>query len=151
MRKFVMGKMCQCPISGALHFYVKKDMKEAHAFVCQCPISGALHFYAETEHPEWTESVCVNALSRAHFISTTWHTRVKYSNWFSVNALSRAHFISTNEKQKKGGTKMKDVSMPYLGRTSFLRVKSYTTKSQCVVSMPYLGRTSFLQHEQLKM
>ena len=38
--------LCQCPISGALHFYDELTVNpEKINVLCQCPISGALHFY----------------------------------------------------------------------------------------------------------
>ena len=43
-----------------------KNVKE----MCQCPISGALHFYRISGKLVYQTAVCVNALSRAHFIST---------------------------------------------------------------------------------
>ena len=64
------NEVCQCPISGALHFYCVNASSERNADMCQCPISGALHFY----------------------------------------------IMKRNEMKKMLG-----VSMPYLGRTSFLR------------------------------
>ena len=114
--------MCQCPISGALHFYGnpsasetevieavsmpylgrtsflrwKDKLRELSLRMCQCPISGALHFY--------------------------------------VNVLSVYGYRLP-------------VSMPYLGRTSFLLALKSASKIQTnMVSMPYLGRTSFLLH-----
>ena len=139
-------KRCQCPISGALHFYrgineksntdnrvsmpylgrtsflrttaVCKGIvsmvsmpylgrtsflqrstypKKQGSLMCQCPISGALHFYVQ---------ILIN----------------KYAGQKGVNALSRAHFIST--RRKKIIDAMNCVSMPYLGRTSFLRRKT---------------------------
>ena len=87
--------------------------------LCQCPISGALHFYyAGKGHRDQGNVGCVNALSRAHFIST--------------GQLSKA------------GAATSSVSMPYLGRTSFLRARKMQGTDFRVVSMPYLGRTSFL-------
>ena len=39
------SKKCQCPISGALHFYYIICQPQRKENQCQCPISGALHFY----------------------------------------------------------------------------------------------------------
>ena len=39
---------CQCPISGALHFYGRSWRGGIGKRMCQCPISGALHFYKKT-------------------------------------------------------------------------------------------------------
>ena len=85
---------CQCPISGALHFYAQLYSKVCQdGYVCQCPISGALHFYATI-----AESILYNG----------------------------------------------DVSMPYIGRTSFLPHDAIPITLPSGVSMPYIGRTSFL-------
>ena len=62
--------VCQCPISGALHFYAPTFVIDGVTVtMCQCPISGALHFYSPREKWDTTQK-SVNALSRAHFIST---------------------------------------------------------------------------------
>ena len=44
--------VCQCPLSGLLHFYMtmKKPLSNLGAW-CQCPSSGFLHFYCTlSEH-----------------------------------------------------------------------------------------------------
>ena len=41
------------------------------------------------------------------------------------------------------------VSMPYIGRTSFLPAEEKAVKAAEKVSMPYIGRTSFLQRPPL--
>ena len=53
--------------------------------------------------------------------------------WDSVNALSRAHVISTLRRMKRAG-ESGGVSMPYLGLTSFLRDMSAPRwgRSACV-------------------
>ena len=55
------------------------------------------------------------------------------------------HFYKEMSKMNK---KTNNVSMPYLGRTSFLPVNPDGIEWYlCIpVSMPYLGRTSFLRH-----
>ena len=107
--------------------------------VCQCPISGFLHFY-----PVWTSAgwgmteCCVNALYRAFFISTF------ENSWFQmyadncVNALYRAFFIST-VKNEKEVVQAVTVSMPYIGLSSFLQHPEYISKElnklcQCPIS-----------------
>ena len=46
IQSVVRPKMCQCPMSGFLHFYyitdddISKDYEK-----CQCPMLGFLHFY----------------------------------------------------------------------------------------------------------
>ena len=38
--------LCQCPLSGFLHFYGKIAGRRRYPnTVCQCPLSGFLHFY----------------------------------------------------------------------------------------------------------
>ena len=87
--------MCQCPISGALHFYSLLLGLSCFSLLCQCPISGALHFYKPNQFSPSGIYYSVNALYRAHFISTL-PISALYSRWVHcVNALYRAHFIST--------------------------------------------------------
>ena len=91
----ILRSACQCPISGALHFYKGIGNKSCSlCCVCQCPISGALHFYQKDGTATQYRLECVNALSRAHFISTC-NIRLFDEKSRCVNALSRAHFIST--------------------------------------------------------
>ena len=86
---------CQCPVSGSLHFYEETKMElekrgyvsmpclgltpfllSEEAFIslltwlCQCPVSGSLHFYFRFCLLCSVPEQCVNALSRAHSIST---------------------------------------------------------------------------------
>ncbi len=90
---------------------------------------------------------CVNALSRAHSISTLLRIAKGTPDKRCVNALSRAHSISTIEVIG-GICYVEEVSMPYLGRTPFLPVTYKQNKhKQRKVSMPYLGRTPFLPGE----
>ncbi len=53
--------MCQCPISGLLHFYdgLRMELKKEDD-LCQCPISGLLHFYYKNEHGEFAEQAKVS-------------------------------------------------------------------------------------------
>ena len=62
--------MCQCPLSGFLHFYGIIMGKYTLTIWCQCPLSGFLHFYGSS--CIWTiwRRRCVNALYRAFSIST---------------------------------------------------------------------------------
>ena len=64
--------MCQCPLSGFLHFYVNATPHPL-TFLdgCQCPLSGFLHFYIKLDWCGAKKNVCVNALYRAFSISTT--------------------------------------------------------------------------------
>ncbi len=40
--------MCQCPLTGFLHFYEEKKKKEMkELWMCQCPLTGFLHFYVK--------------------------------------------------------------------------------------------------------
>ena len=41
--------LCQCPLSGFLHFYECFGLIETdNQYMCQCPLSGFLHFYNNT-------------------------------------------------------------------------------------------------------
>ena len=85
---------CQCPITGLLHFYsdVKQQLKPGKR--CQCPITGLLHFYEKQKSIIMKLAGCVNALSRAYSISTSLAIYFAMSK-VCVNALSRAYSIST--------------------------------------------------------
>ena len=67
------------------------------AAMCQCPLSGFLHFYANQWVEDSTHACCVNALYRAFSISTE-YLQVQPSEIMSVNALYRAFSISTYRK-----------------------------------------------------
>ena len=86
--------------------------------MCQCPIPGSLHFYIQVMHGQKSKQ-CVNALSRAHSISTENMRQYEYGIC-SVNALSRAHSIST-EGRMFMELIQQIVSMPYPGLTPFLQ------------------------------
>ena len=88
--------------------------------MCQCPISGSRHFYVLNKFQSGKVKVCVNALSRAHVISTASLRIQNDKEHACVNALSRAHVISTPIHVTLSKRKRRKVSMPYLGLTSFL-------------------------------
>ena len=68
--------MCQCPQSCFLHFY-REEAKEIlkRRLRCQCPQSCFLHFYCHFRLLPRSTMFCVNALSRAFFISTSSSTQ----------------------------------------------------------------------------
>ena len=68
-KKGLPNKVCQCPISGFPHFYTDSWTWGARGAVCQCPISGFPHFYIHGISP-CNSLICVNALYRASPIST---------------------------------------------------------------------------------
>ena len=70
---------------------------EDHKFMCQCPVSGFLHFYVGTVIGAVLIGGCVNALYRAFFISTTPCGGIPQGYYDCVNALYRAFFISTQQ------------------------------------------------------
>ena len=140
--------------------------------VCQCPISGALHFYVTIIRKGDSPDVSMPYLGRTSFLLD--ESRSGCESNKCVNALSRAHFISTEMIKQAENVIKKLVSMPYLGRTSFLLRKRFlqirkptrvnalsrahfistgtfkkTVLQRSIVSMPYLGRTSFLQTQKL--
>ena len=84
------------PYIGRRSFLQETTMRDmTNMTVCQCPISGGVHFYCATMCVYNTKPPCVNALYRAAFIST-------FPEKFP-------HFDYEN-----------NVSMPYIGRRSFL-------------------------------
>ena len=64
--------------------------------MCQCPISGALHFYEAEALAKGMGLECVNALSRAHFISTIMHRIDPFITYVCQCPISGAlHFYPT--------------------------------------------------------
>ncbi len=69
--------VCQCPLTGFLHFYVGYKFSEmcirdsfyvGYKFsemarrLCQCPLTGFLHFYNAVNDELIAKAKCVNAL-----------------------------------------------------------------------------------------
>ena len=81
------------------------DTGSYRAGKCQCPMSGSHHFYCLIESVTSLDGgLCVNALCRAHIISTV-EKEIGKKGLVRVNALCRAHIISTLRcrKQKRSG------------------------------------------------
>ena len=160
--------MCQCPQSGDPHFYSKAKVEKQNIRWCQCPQSGDPHFYrAWRTHirpdqrscqcpqsgdphfykilvPEEAGWFCVNALSRAILISTSFIRRESDCYRFCVNALSRAILISTKYRRRVNMRKNKSVSMPSVGRSSFLpNPKTIATSKAVVCQCPQSGDPHF--------
>ena len=137
---------------------------------CRCPISGSLHFYSSFKIVLCIGSTCVNALSRAPFISTwiCWtgrrpessvsmpylglpsflrnETKKQRYGKDCVNALSRAPFISTPEEEEL----ISDEELcqcPISGSLHFYVFTHVIPRPMKSVSMPYLGLPSFLQSQ----
>ena len=66
--------------------------------VCQCPVSGDLHFYLSQSSFVKPMMCCVNALCRAISISTGHLNAIMVLGKEGVNALCRATSISTYQK-----------------------------------------------------
>ena len=54
--------VCQCPLTGFLHFYVGYKFSEMARRLCQCPLTGFLHFYNAVNDELIAKAKCVNAL-----------------------------------------------------------------------------------------
>ena len=64
--------MYQCPLTGFLYFYKTNFFSENDdALVYQCPLTGFLYFYTFRDLNTIMNQHCINALSRAFFISTS--------------------------------------------------------------------------------
>ena len=84
------------PYAGRSSFLqFKYELRKHLTELCQCPMSGVLHFYHECRAAPLKLGKCVNALCRAFFIST-----IKQLEFEKAVLLA--------------------VSMPYVGRSSFL-------------------------------
>ena len=88
-------KMCQCPQSGFLHFYILKTKSKQRSSIVSMPSVGLSSFLPRRQQRSRRQQGCVNALSRAFFISTDECARGSKAEKKGVNALSRAFFIST--------------------------------------------------------
>ncbi len=94
-RLFLVAIMCQCPVSGFLHFYERRNLDRDIKIECQCPVSGFLHFYIPLILVLLNMTKCVNALYQASFISTLPEFSPISLSRCCVNALYQASFIST--------------------------------------------------------
>ena len=90
----IMNYVCQCPISGALHFYRDNRLQWRYPRTVSMPYLGRTPFLQTGRISGKIKGYCVNALSRAHSISTK-ELRYLKIGYGGVNALSRAHSIST--------------------------------------------------------
>ena len=144
-----MGRRRNCvnALSRAPFISTKEGTEEkVEKIMCQCPISGSLHFYIPKESLNNHRTGCVNALSRAPFISTTQRKQKEHQDTAGVNALSRAPFIST--KETKATECPWYVSMPYLGLPSFLLPIFHESLVDFVVCVNALSRAPFISTEQ---
>ena len=114
--------LCQCPVSGGTLFYAAASPPPPKTSGCQCPVSGGTLFYSHAGYVRCPSlPYCVNALYRAGLFST-----------YEVAAQYEATLL---------------VSMPCIGRDSFLREKGRKRFVPfSVVSMPCIGRDSFLPY-----
>ena len=63
-------KTVSMPYLGLTSFLQLIIIRKKNDFMCQCPISGSRHFYWQATLFLALTILCVNALSRAHVIST---------------------------------------------------------------------------------
>ena len=114
--------MCQCPLSGLLHFYRLRDAVKEHGIicvnalhraysisteryvydrdsenVCQCPSSGLLHFYLQA--------------------------RLFVRNGHVVCQCLSSGLLHFYQQQKSDNSWKMIVSMPFIGLTPFLHLK----------------------------
>ena len=119
---FKQEVVCQCSLTGLLHFYCKKTDFINQIKVCQCPSTGLHHFY-QLWRLLMLQKTCVNVLQQAASISTLCMFKCSRYSIKGVNALQRAASISTLKENSLflDGTL---VSMPLNGLTSFLQQSS---------------------------
>ena len=135
--------MCQCPISGSLHFYIQRNSTATQYRLCQCPISGSLHFYSSALlTPPPASAVSMPYLGLPSFLRCS--GRMQIMSIPCVNALSRAPFISTLALMHCPKS-LKWCQCPISGSLHFYREKEDCMFKTKYVSMPYLGLPSFLQ------
>ena len=120
----IAEELCQCPVSGESHFYLPSCLTQIVVLRVSMPCLGRIPFLLGLSFTSWrpyccvsmpclgripflpaqstelqSSRTCVNALSRANPISTTYFF-VTHKSVTGVNALSRANPISTgNEKE----------------------------------------------------
>ena len=117
---FKQEVVCQCPLTGLLHFYCKKTDFINQIKVCQCPSTGLHHFYGVIRLQKYVISPCVNALQRAYIISTTATATANMTTPQVCQCPSTGlhHFYG---KDARCCSKCEYVSMPFNGLTSFLQ------------------------------
>ena len=92
-----MEKLCQCPISGGVHFYeTVSQERKTDFYACQCPISGGVHFYMMSQLLDGDPDLIV-----------------------SMPYIWRRSFLP--DREHNDTTRAFPVSMPYIGRRSFLQ------------------------------
>ncbi len=82
------------PLVGLTSFLPEEAFVAGMKLAVSMPLVGFTSFLHVGFLFKTTPDACVNALSRAHIISTVYPLD-KFFIYFSVNALSRAHIIST--------------------------------------------------------
>ena len=88
-----VANLCQCPISGALHFYVLRKCNKSSHMGVSMPYLGRTSFLQSKSSASPTgKTVSMPYLGRTSFLRKKEMETVKI---VCVNALSRAHFIST--------------------------------------------------------
>ena len=120
MKELQINFLFQCPTSGFLLFYMRIRLrKKKRLSLFQCPTSGFLLFYSV--------SFIVKEIGEI---------------WFQCPTSGFLLFYSAVADNK---VRERNVSMPYLGLSSFLHEdKTEEEKAIEFVSMPYLGLSSFL-------
>ena len=109
---------------------------------CQCPSSGLLHFYGGCHIESQGLRSCVNALHRAYSISTgEKNMAMEYIYIVSMPFIGLTPFLRLRTR-RRGARSW--VSMPFIGLTPFLRYHDRTVDDIFNVSMPFIGLTPFL-------
>ena len=112
--------------------------------MCQCPLSGFLHFYALAQEGYFNELMRVNALYRAFSIST-WRAMGWILLFTSVNALYRAFSISTNSSYLYNMSISFPCQCPLSGFLHFYGLETLVDDEDEYVSMPFIGLSPFLR------
>ena len=112
---------------------------------CQCPISGSRHFYKYRAKKVLIISTCVNALSRAHVISTD---GIDY--YFMTHEECQCPISGSRHFYGRSSLLQGEISpcqCPISGsRHFYASAEDVLNDTDMNVSMPYLGLTSFLPH-----
>ena len=140
------------PFNGLTSFLRgDKIAKVCNISVCQCPSTGLHHFYNSHSYCKYDNTTSVsmpfNGLtSFLQALNPLYNFLMKLCQCPSTGL---HHFYMSCRKPLKHWP-WKDVSMPFNGLTSFLRMSCLSCWTQWLtVSMPFNGLTSFLQQPQL--
>ncbi len=147
VRWLILNRRVSMPCGGRTSFLLRKSPSRLMSPMrCVNALSRADFISTQCGRPRPQRWICVNALRRADFISTRSVEAAEDGEITGVNALSRADFISTFSGSWLPAAIVMMCQCPKSGGLHFYTKKtSSRSRSRRYVSMPLVGRTSFLR------